>query len=133
MLDKAQRVKLAKPRRDGSVSLERCVQQRRSVRSFREQVLTKDELGQLLWAAQGVTGPEAERAVPSAGALYPLETVCRCRKRRLDNGWCLSLPYRSPRAAFGSNRISALEFRRGSTRSRLDLGGVSIHLHRSGF
>jgi len=73
VLDKAQRVKLAKPCRDGSVSLERCVQQRRSVRSFREQVLTKDELGQLLWAAQGVTGPEAERAVPSAGALYPLE------------------------------------------------------------
>ena len=55
------------------MSLERCIGQRRSVRSFRDQALTKDELGQLLWAAQGVTGPEGERAVPSAGALYPLE------------------------------------------------------------
>ncbi len=43
------------------------------MRSFRDQALTKDELGQLLWAAQGVTGPDGERAVPSAGALYPLE------------------------------------------------------------
>lgn len=73
MLDKTQRVKLARPRQDGSISLERCIAQRRSVRSFRDQALTKDELGQLLWAAQGVTGPDGARAVPSAGALYPLE------------------------------------------------------------
>lgn len=43
------------------------------MRYFRDQALTKEELGQLLWAAQGVTGPEEGRAVPSAGALYPLE------------------------------------------------------------
>lgn len=73
MLDKTQRVKLARPRQDGSISLERCIGQRRSVRSFRDQALTKDELGQLLWAAQGVTGPDGGRTVPSAGALYPLE------------------------------------------------------------
>ena len=73
MLDKTQRVKLARPRQDSSLSLERCIGKRRSVRSFRDQALTKDELGQLLWAAQGVTGPDGERAVPSAGALYPLE------------------------------------------------------------
>ena len=39
----------------------------------RDQALTKEELAQLLWAAQGVTGPDGGRAVPSAGALYPLE------------------------------------------------------------
>jgi SagB-type dehydrogenase family enzyme len=33
----------------------------------------RDELGQLLWAAQGITEADAKRAVPSAGALYPLE------------------------------------------------------------
>lgn len=44
------------------------------MRSFSNQALTKNELGQLLWAAQGVTGPEGQqRTVPSAGALYPLE------------------------------------------------------------
>jgi SagB-type dehydrogenase family enzyme len=31
------------------------------------------QLGQLLWAAQGVTHRSGLRAVPSAGALYPLE------------------------------------------------------------
>ncbi len=32
-----------------------------------------EELGQLLWAAQGITHPEGLRTAPSAGALYPLE------------------------------------------------------------
>jgi SagB-type dehydrogenase family enzyme len=73
VLKQAQKVKLAQPRQDGSVSLERCIGKRRSVRDFRDQALTKDELGQLLWAAQGVTGADAGRAAPSAGGLYPLE------------------------------------------------------------
>jgi SagB-type dehydrogenase family enzyme len=67
------RVKLPKQRQDGRVSLERCIQRRRSVRIFRDQDLGTEELGQLLGAAQGVTGPDGSRAVPSAGALYPLE------------------------------------------------------------
>ena len=66
-------MKLATPRQDGGLSLERCIAQRRSVRSFGNQALTKDELGQLLWAAQGLTGSDGGRTVPSAGALYPLE------------------------------------------------------------
>ena len=54
-------------------SLERVVQVRRSVREYSRKPLTHDELAQLLWAAQGVTGPEGLRTAPSAGALYPLE------------------------------------------------------------
>ncbi len=73
VLDKAQSVKFTQPHQDGSVSLEGCVARRRSVREFRDQALTQSQLGQLLWAAQGVTGADAQRAVPSAGALYPLE------------------------------------------------------------
>ncbi len=47
---------------------------RRSVREFRERELTLEEIGQLLWAAQGITHPrEGLRTAPSAGALYPLE------------------------------------------------------------
>jgi SagB-type dehydrogenase family enzyme len=80
MLDKPGRVTFSEPRRDGSFALERCIRQRRSVRSFRDQALTEDQLGQMLWAAQGVTGPDAKRAVPSAGALYPLELYVLCRK-----------------------------------------------------
>lgn len=46
---------------------------RRSVRSFAPTPLTDQELGQLLWAAQGTTSTEGFRTAPSAGALYPLE------------------------------------------------------------
>jgi len=79
VLNKTHRVELLEPHRDGSISLERCIGQRRSVRNFRDQALTKVELAQLLWAAQGVTGPDGARAVPSAGALYPLEPCVLAR------------------------------------------------------
>ena len=46
---------------------------RRSGREFRSDLLPLWLLGQLLWAAQGITGPGGKRAAPSAGALYPLE------------------------------------------------------------
>jgi SagB-type dehydrogenase family enzyme len=73
VLDKTARVTFAEPQPGGGVALERCIRQRRSVRSFDDRVLNQGQLGQLLWAAQGVTGADAKRAVPSAGALYPLE------------------------------------------------------------
>jgi SagB-type dehydrogenase family enzyme len=47
--------------------------QRRSVREFDPTPLALDELGQLLWAAQGMTHERGYRTAPSAGALYPLE------------------------------------------------------------
>lgn len=56
------------------MSLEECLRRRRSVREFRSTPLGNRELGQLLWAAQGITHPDGLRTAPSAGALYPLET-----------------------------------------------------------
>jgi len=53
--------------------LEEVLSQRRSVRQFTEESLTLEEVGQLLWAAQGITEPANYRTAPSAGALYPLE------------------------------------------------------------
>lgn len=64
---------LPSPRTDGEVSLEAALDQRRSVREFLPDPLTDAELGQLLWAAQGITDPTGLRTAPSAGALYPLE------------------------------------------------------------
>ena len=56
-----------------TVPVEAALRRRRSVRSFSGEPLTDAEIGQLLWAAQGVTGESGGRTAPSAGALYPLE------------------------------------------------------------
>ena len=61
------------PRLDGQKSLESLLATRRSVREFKDTPLTVPEMGQLLWAAQGVTNSRGFRTAPSAGALYPLE------------------------------------------------------------
>ena len=66
-------VDLPRPAVDSGVSVERALRERRSVRAYAPGALTLAELGQLLWAAQGVTAPGGLRAAPSAGALYPLE------------------------------------------------------------
>jgi SagB-type dehydrogenase family enzyme len=49
------------------------LQKRRSIRQFRDVPLALEDLGQLLWAAQGITDRAGFRTSPSAGALYPLE------------------------------------------------------------
>jgi SagB-type dehydrogenase family enzyme len=46
---------------------------RRSIREFAAGSIGLAELGQLLWAAQGVTDATGLRSAPSAGATYPLE------------------------------------------------------------
>jgi SagB-type dehydrogenase family enzyme len=66
-------VPLPAPRHDGKVSLEKTLLLRRSVRRWKKDPLTLEELSQLLWAAQGVTDARGFRTAPSAGALYPLE------------------------------------------------------------
>jgi len=66
-------IPLPSPRMDGDVSLEAALCLRRSIRNFTQQGLSLAEIGQLLWAAQGVTDPRGYRTAPSAGALYPLE------------------------------------------------------------
>ena len=63
------------PPPDGSAELDlgEALRQRRSVREFSEDSLTLEEISELLWAAQGVTGTKGQRTATSAGALYPLE------------------------------------------------------------
>jgi SagB-type dehydrogenase family enzyme len=66
-------IALPAPQKDSDTSLEEALQNRRSVRSYSTQPLTLEQAGQLLWAAQGVTGPNGQRTAPSAGAIYPLK------------------------------------------------------------
>ena len=67
-------IKLPEPRLDGAVSLEKVLSTRRSTREFANQPLELAQVSQLVWAAQGVTGPDAHRTAPSAGGLYGLES-----------------------------------------------------------
>lgn len=66
-------MELPPPNLNGVISLEQALQQRHSVREYRNQELSASEVAQLLWAAQGVNRDNGHRTVPSAGALYPLE------------------------------------------------------------
>ncbi len=68
-------IKLPQPRNDSQTSVESALRRRRSIREFGKAGVTLAEVSQLLWASQGITGPEGKRTAPSAGALYPLEAL----------------------------------------------------------
>jgi SagB-type dehydrogenase family enzyme len=72
----AEIIKLPKPQLKGKISIEEAIYNRRSIRSYKKEPLTLNEVSQLLWASGGVTCDGitgATRAYPSAGASYPLE------------------------------------------------------------
>jgi SagB-type dehydrogenase family enzyme len=74
------RVALPPHETSGAMPLETCLNLRRSVREYSSAPLRLAQLGQLLWAIQGVSGLGGLRTCPSAGAIYPLRTyvhVCR--------------------------------------------------------
>jgi SagB-type dehydrogenase family enzyme len=66
-------IQLPQPKLNGPVSLEQALAKRRSIRSFSSQALSYQQLGQLAWAAQGITEQSRGlRTAPSAGAIYPV-------------------------------------------------------------
>ncbi|MDH4210740.1 MAG: SagB/ThcOx family dehydrogenase [candidate division WOR-3 bacterium] len=65
-------IKLPDPEFTGR-SIEECIELRRSVRSYQDKALTLQQISNILWSAQGLTEDKyGFRAVPSAGATYPL-------------------------------------------------------------
>lgn len=68
-----EQVTLPTLRYESATSIEQALLRRRSLREFRDGPLPLNDLGQLLWAAQGITDRAGFRTSPSAGALYPLE------------------------------------------------------------
>ena len=74
-------VHLPEPQTDGSFSVEKALQNRRSQRQFLDKEISLENLSQILWAAYGITQPRENppflrgglRTAPSAGALFPLE------------------------------------------------------------
>ena len=63
-------------RRDhGGLTLSEALLRRRSHRTYGAGPLTLEEVGDLLWAGQGITGTSGMRTAPSAGATFPLEIL----------------------------------------------------------
>jgi SagB-type dehydrogenase family enzyme len=67
----AKEIKLPKPKEKGSTSIEETLNKRRSVRDYKRDPLSLEQVSQLLWAASGRN--LYRRTAPSAGATYPLE------------------------------------------------------------
>jgi len=74
-------IRLPAPRLAGSVTVEEALSCRRSTRTFHPTPLRLEQVGQLLWAGQGISST-GRRTAPSAGATYPaylyLVTGPRC-------------------------------------------------------
>ncbi len=69
-----QLIALPAPDTQGTMPLETALMKRRSVRAYSDQALTLAQVGQLVWAAQGITEPNRGlRTAPSAIAMYPLK------------------------------------------------------------
>jgi len=66
-------IALPPPVTTGTRTLEDALLHRRSTYLYGQRPVPLNELGQLLWAAQGITGAGGKRTAPSAGGLYPLE------------------------------------------------------------
>ena len=65
---------LPKAKTDGTVSLEKTIKVRRTIRSFTSQQLTLEQFSQLLWATYGITEERGfKRAAASGGACYPMD------------------------------------------------------------
>lgn len=67
-------ISLPEPCYKGKKSVEEAIKQRRTIRSFKSNPLTINNLSQILWAGDGITDKRRMfRSAPSAGALYPLD------------------------------------------------------------
>ncbi len=71
--DSGPEFRLPPPTLHGDMSLAEAIARRRSVRRYMRESLPLSHLSQVLWAAQGITDDQGSRAIPSAGATYPLE------------------------------------------------------------
>lgn len=73
-------IALPQARTSGTMTVEEAMFRRRSVRSLSSQALTLEQVSQIMWSMQGVTGSDARfRTVPSAGALNGLEVFVAVR------------------------------------------------------
>lgn len=113
-------IQLPKPNLKGSMSLEEAISRRKSERSYRGDPLNLTQVGQLLWSAQGITRESrGYRAVPSAGATFPLEIyLVAGRVNRLQPGLYKYLP----------RTHSLIKVKDGDLREELAEAALSQHM-----
>ena len=81
-------VPLPQPDVDGSMLLSTAMKNPGFSNSLRDHQMKLGEISQLLWAVQGMTHGSAFRAIPSAGATYPLEIyVVQVDDSELEEGY----------------------------------------------
>lgn len=79
-------INLPQPDKEGTMSVEEAIAQRRSRRDFKNQPVSLKQISQILWAAQGITDKnKGYRSAPSAGALYPLEIYLVVGENGVEN------------------------------------------------
>lgn len=67
-------IQLQKPDTESGDALMKTIQNRKSTREFSSTKLSLKHLSEILWVANGVNRQDGKRTVPSAMALYPIET-----------------------------------------------------------
>jgi SagB-type dehydrogenase family enzyme len=66
-------INLPKPEINATFSLDKALQERRSVRDYTSQELSQQQISQLLWAGDGISNQKKKlRTAPSAWETYPL-------------------------------------------------------------
>ncbi|MCA1960032.1 MAG: SagB/ThcOx family dehydrogenase [Desulfomonile sp.] len=83
-------IKLPRPALQGKMSVEQAITGRKSSRDFKAAPLSLGEVGQLLWAANGMIPADAvtgatRKVMPSAGGLYPLEVFILTGNNTVEN------------------------------------------------
>ena len=138
-------IALPAPVDSAGATLSHVLKARRSVREFASRPLSRMEISQLLWAAQGVTHPDGLRTSPSAGALYPLELYLstpdgffryRPRDHRLVRLGTADLRAAMQRAALGQEAVGtapavfviAAAYRRTAVKYGPERGARYVHI-----
>jgi SagB-type dehydrogenase family enzyme len=73
----SQKIQLTIPKQIKTLSLDETIKNRKSIRIYQEKSLSLEQVAYLLWSITGIQRTQRGydfRNVPSAGALYPIET-----------------------------------------------------------
>ncbi|MFP4604914.1 MAG: SagB/ThcOx family dehydrogenase [Bacteroidales bacterium] len=86
-----EKIKLPTPGTHETITLNKAFKKRISCRNYKDKPINLSELGDLLWAADGISDKsfKPRRTAPSAGATYPLELYIATREKsvyELDPG-----------------------------------------------